>query len=302
MEFKITNTDGLTLHTANKYCEEDISIAVDIETKEDLTTELSAQDTSIGTQETTIDSIISALEGKAAGVDIDLKGLIEKTITSLTLPNDLTKIGAYAFYNCSNLVINGLPSGITSIGQYAFYTCPKVVISSLPSGLTSIEPYTFYNCSKLTCTELPNNITSIGSNALRKCYYLALTKLPDALTTLAEQAFNSCSRMTITSVPSGVTVLNEYVFAYCTGLTELTFQGAITNIAKYALYSCTGLTKLVFPNITAVPTLAATSAFGSSAVASGTCYIYVPDTLVDSMKAATNWSTYAAQIKGLSEL
>ena len=31
-------------------------------------------------------------------------------------------------------------------------------------------------------------------------------------------------------------------------------------------------------------------------------YIYVPDALVDSYKTATNWSTYADQIKPLSEL
>lgn len=30
-------------------------------------------------------------------------------------------------------------------------------------------------------------------------------------------------------------------------------------------------------------------------------YIYVPDALVDSYKAATNWSTYASQIRPLSE-
>ena len=31
-------------------------------------------------------------------------------------------------------------------------------------------------------------------------------------------------------------------------------------------------------------------------------YIYVPDALVDSYKKATNWVTYADQIKPLSEL
>ena len=34
----------------------------------------------------------------------------------------------------------------------------------------------------------------------------------------------------------------------------------------------------------------------------GTDYIYVPDNLVDGFKIATNWSTYATQIKPISEL
>ena len=34
----------------------------------------------------------------------------------------------------------------------------------------------------------------------------------------------------------------------------------------------------------------------------GTGYVYVPDDMVDTYKSATNWSTYASQIKGMSEL
>ena len=34
----------------------------------------------------------------------------------------------------------------------------------------------------------------------------------------------------------------------------------------------------------------------------GTGYIYVQDNLVEQYKSATNWSTYADQIKPLSEL
>ena len=34
----------------------------------------------------------------------------------------------------------------------------------------------------------------------------------------------------------------------------------------------------------------------------GTGYVYVPDDMIDTYKSATNWSTYASQIKGMSEL
>lgn len=34
----------------------------------------------------------------------------------------------------------------------------------------------------------------------------------------------------------------------------------------------------------------------------GTGYVYVPDDMVDTYKSATNWSAYASQIKGMSEL
>ena len=36
-------------------------------------------------------------------------------------------------------------------------------------------------------------------------------------------------------------------------------------------------------------------------IASGTGYIYVPAALVDSYKAATNWSNFAAQFRALED-
>ena len=48
--------------------------------------------------------------------------------------------------------------------------------------------------------------------------------------------------------------------------------------------------------------MADANTFVGSGIASGTGYIYVPDDLVDQYKVATNWATYASQIKGLSEI
>lgn len=45
-----------------------------------------------------------------------------------------------------------------------------------------------------------------------------------------------------------------------------------------------------------------TNAFTGTKIASGTGYVYVPDELVEEYKVATNWSTFANQIKPLSEL
>lgn len=63
---------------------------------------------------------------------------------------------------------------------------------------------------------------------------------------------------------------------------------------------CTYLENVVIKNSNSVIT-ASTAIFKSSNVESGTAFIYVPDALVDGYKAATNWSTYASQIKPLSE-
>ena len=50
-------------------------------------------------------------------------------ITELVIPNGVTRIGSYAFRNCTGLTSITIPNSVTSIWQQAFYGC---------TGLTSI--------------------------------------------------------------------------------------------------------------------------------------------------------------------
>ena len=147
---------------------------------------------------------------------------------------------------------------------------------------------------------LPDNLTSIGSYAFYYCSNLALTSLPSGITSIGSRAFYYCENLALTSLPSGVISIPANCFYRCMSLTEMTLNGDIESIGSYAFRHC-NLTKLVMPNVTSVPTLSST-AFSNTTIESGTGYIYVPDTLVDSFKSETNWSAYANQIKGISEL
>lgn len=106
----------------------------------------------------------------------------------------------------------------------------------------------------------------------------------------------------LTKIPDGVTSIRPYAFYKCEKIPELIFNGDITFIGSRAFYFCTGVTKFVFPNVTSVPILDSTDAFQFTGVDAEGVYIYVPDNLVDSFKTDTTWSTYANQIKGISEL
>ena len=91
--------------------------------------------------------------------------------------------------------------------------------------------------------------------------------------------------------------IGSYTFYYCSALTTLTLPPGMTgSIGTYAFNYCTALTSLVIQAPTMM-TLTSTSAFTST-----TCNIYVPDALVATYRAATNWSTLAARIKPISEL
>ncbi|MBQ8395113.1 MAG: leucine-rich repeat protein [Clostridia bacterium] len=76
----------------------------------------------------------------------------DETITEIVIPDCITRLGNYAFYECSNLksVIFGENSQLTSIGDYAFQYCNSLKEIVIPDGVTSIGKYAFFECSSLT--------------------------------------------------------------------------------------------------------------------------------------------------------
>lgn len=198
--------------------------------------------------------------------------------------------------------ITKLPSGITELGDYAFSRCTNLVSLELPNTITKIGDNAFERCTNLKSLILPNNITSLGMYVFSICSNLILTELPESITEIGAFCFNECPKLALTEIPRGVTTINNNVFNSCTNLTTITCLGDITNIGTYGFGRCSKLATLSLPNITSVPTLLGTNAFYNTPIASGTGYIYVPDNLVESFETANKWSTYANQIKPISEM
>ena len=96
-----------------------------------------------------------------------------------------------------------------------------------------------------------------------------------------------------------VTSIGQYAFYGCSALTTADFPMA-TRIGSYAFRSCSNLTTLILRSET-MCTLSGTNAFNNTPIASGTGYIYVPRALVDSYKAASNWSTFANQFRAIED-
>lgn len=196
-----------------------------------------------------------------------------------------------------------LPSGLKGIRSYTFYDCVHLALTELPSGITYIGDSAFYGCREFVLTELPSGLTNIGSKAFYGCTHLALTKLPSGIKYIGYSAFDSCENLALTELPSGITNINRDSFYKCANIEKLIVNSTeLYKIDYNAFSSCSKLSTLAFPNVTSVPTIPNTGVFASTPIKSGTGYIYVPDTLVDSFKTATNWSTYADQIKPISEL
>ena len=199
------------------------------------------------------------------------------------------------YANCTNLTTVNLPK-CTSIGNYTFKNCTNLTTVNLPK-CTSIGDYAFYNCTSLATIDLPE-CTSIGEYAFTSCYNLTTVNLPKC-TSIGNTAFNICTNLTTVNLPK-CTSIGDYAFYNCTSLATIDLPKC-TSIGEYAFENCTSLTTIILSN-NQVATLGNINAFYSSSIVNGAGYIYVPDNLVDSYKTATKWSTYANQIKPISEL
>lgn len=91
------------------------------------------------------------------------------TVRKMSIPSSVTKIGDYAFYNCTNLSSLTLPSGVKEIGFSAFTYCKSLTSVTIPSGVKYISSFTFRDCESLRFINLPSDLKYIGEEAFEGC-------------------------------------------------------------------------------------------------------------------------------------
>jgi len=100
----------------------------------------------------------------------NLKGCA--TLTGITLPNKIDRIGDRAFENCVNLTKISIPDKVISIGELAFADCNKLAGVTIGISVTKIEKQAFYYCSSLTSITIPSGVTNIEDGAFNGCSML----------------------------------------------------------------------------------------------------------------------------------
>ena len=105
---------------------------------------------------------------------------------------------------------------------------------------------------------------------------------------------------TITELKDNVLVKTEnYLFIKCSELTIVDLPN-VTSIGDFSFYQCAKLTSVILRSTT-ICRLSNTNAFTYSPIYSGSGYIYVPSSLVDTYKSASNWSAFASQFRALED-
>lgn len=105
-----------------------------------------------------------------AGLTIIGEGALASTsITTVSIPASVTKIGSYAFYGDQSLVSVTLPMNVASVGEGAFAGCVSLRNANLKSTQISVIPARcFDGCESLTNLSLPASVRSVGRLALSR--------------------------------------------------------------------------------------------------------------------------------------
>lgn len=228
---------------------------------------------------------------------------------------NVNTFGVSCFYNCSNLKITGNINA-TSIGKSAFEGCSNIEghleitqnatigesafkgcsISSVSMPLVETLFDTFNGCANLTQVYMPSVKEFKASNfggVFIDCTKLENVELPN----LEKIGGGSVSgggqfkgtKIKYLNLPKIVEV--SYA-AFRSNITEFVFGDTCTTIADQPFRGNVATT-LVCKAI--IPPSLASSNLGTTMNA-----IYVPDASVEAYKTATNWSTYASQIKPIN--
>ena len=110
---------------------------------------------------------------------------------------------------CSGTAVE-VPDGVTEIGNFAFYNCGNLQKIMLPASVTKIDWGAFWQCSGLETLTVQGNLAKIGESAFSDC-----TKLSAVYTVMSENEWSNVQ------IESGNELLEQATIHYNSILEEL---------------------------------------------------------------------------------
>lgn len=290
MDITITNKNGLTLNTKNKYCDDDIVITLDASLIPSGTLTIKSNDEY---DVSYYEKVNVNVEG-SGGITLDM---IAQAQIAGEVTLNATTIASYAF--TSNTGITSLIApNVISIATYAFYTMPNLESIYLPKCQTISS-----NCfrgTEIVTLSMPE-CTSIGASSFTTPTKLKTLELPKCKT-IGGSAFAQ-SIITTLTLPECTTIENSAL----SNCKQLTFAdlGNCTSLERYALRNNGNLETVILRSETIC--VCALNVLDGTKISKSKGYIYVPRALLSDTdstsdyRQATNWARFATQFRVLED-
>lgn len=187
-------------------------------------------------------------------VDQEINGLLIKkdtivdcrlNVSSVIIPNGITRIHNNAFSSCSSLTSITIPEGVTSIGYYAFKDCINLININIPNSVTKID-YTSFDGSGIYKDESywENDILYIDDCLIwcranpKECIIKDSTRL------IAEEAFIGKELLKSITLNENLRNIGRFAFYGCS-IDSIIIPKSVTYIGDRALGSCLSLESII---------------------------------------------------------
>ena len=171
-------------------------------------------------------------------------------LKEIYLPDTLTTISNYAFYQAADLKKVVFGQGLTTIGSSAF-TSSGIEEVILPEKFKTLNSGAFSSCRSLAKVRLGSTITIIPSSAFYDCINLQDLVLPQSLITIESSAFQSCQALKYLEIPEKVETINGSAFlrAFYNEKGTIVFLNPSFKTVNTSAFAYCKLSNVVFPPV-----------------------------------------------------
>lgn len=147
-------------------------------------------------------------------------------------------IAANAFEDNRNLRSVTIPDSVTFVGNYAFWNCTALEQAHVGCGVTALNIGTFWGCTRLAHVELPDTLTVLGDGSFRTCASLASIDIPESTTELGDSCFRDCTALPSVVIPAAVHTVFRNAFRDCSILSTVIMHGNVEYVGPRAFQGC----------------------------------------------------------------
>ena len=203
---------------------------------------------------------------------------------------DFNSLTANPLYYAKRLFINGelvtnltIPEGVTSIGSYAFYNCDSIIQITIPNSIETIGEDAFYGCYQLD---------KVSTDSITHWCDIAFNSPTANPLFYARRLYINGELVTNLSIPEEVSSIGDYTFYNCISLDSINIPKSTDYIGEDAFYGCDSV-KAIYCNATTPPTCFSENTFHGI---DKSIPIYVPHSSIDIYKTTKGWNQFSNYI------